>query len=283
MRKIAVAICMLGFLFAACGKDDSPTIDDALPKPTALTVAPVENGGTYGFNVPANVAVDNLAAITLDNSQGKEPHQAALIKLADGKTIDDAKAFFNATAAPTGPPPFTVAGGTTVVDPGAKTNVTQTMPAGTYAFLCFVPDASGAPHFAKGMVATVTVTGNSTTSLPLPDGENTTAKEYGYSLPALKAGTTVLRATNEGKQDHEYQFARLADGKKAADALAWLNAPQGPPPFSELGGPVVGVGGSNSIKLNLAKADYVVFCRIPDQADQKPHYAHGMFQGFSVT
>jgi plastocyanin len=283
MRKIAMTMCLLSLVFAACGKSDSPTIDDALPKPTAISVAPVENNGTYGFNVPASVTVDHLAAITLDNTQGKEPHQAALLKLADGKTVQDAQAFLASTAPPTGPPPFTVGGGTTVVDPGAKTNVTQTLPAGTYAFMCFVPDASGAPHFAKGMVATVTVTGNSTTSLPLPDGENSTAKEYGYSLPSLKAGSVVLRATNEGKQDHEYQFAALADGKTSNDALAWLNKPQGPPPFSELGGPVVGVGGSNSIKLTLKKGSYVVFCRIPDQTDQKPHYAHGMFQGFSVT
>ncbi len=281
MRKIAVVVCLLSLAFAACGKDDSPTIDDALPKPTAIAVSPVENSGTYGFNVPASVTVDSLAAITLDNSEGKEPHQAALLKLADGKTVEDAKAFFTATT-PSGPPPFTVGGGTTVIDPGSKTNVTQTLPAGTYAFMCFVPDATGAPHFVKGMAATLTVTGNSGTSLPLPDGENTTAKEYGYSLPSLKAGTTVLRATNEGKQDHEYQFGKVADGKTAADALAWLKNPQGPPPFAEIGGPVVGVGGSNSIKLKLTKGSYVVFCRIPDQADGKAHYEHGMFQGFSI-
>lgn len=283
MRKIAMAMCLLSLVFAACGSDDSPTIDDdALPKPAAIAITPVENNGTYGFNAPTSVTVDNLAEITLDNSEAKEAHQAALIKLVDGKTADDAKAFFGATT-PSGPPPFTVAGGTTAVDPGGKIDVSQTLPSGTYVFLCFVPDATGAPHFAKGMTATINVTGNSTTSLPLPDGENTTAKEYGYELPSLKAGTTTLRAINEGKQDHEYQFGLLADGKKATDALAWLSNPQGPPPFAHVGGPVIGVGGSNSVKLTLKKGEYVVFCNIPDQTDGKPHSAHGMFQGFSVT
>lgn len=283
MRKIAVALCLLGVTFSACGKDDSPTIDDALPKPTAITVTPVEANGTYGFNAPNAVTVDNLAAITFDNSAGKEAHQAALIKLADGKTVDDAKAFFASEAAPTGPPPFNVAGGTTAVDPGGKIAISQTMPSGTYVFLCFVPDATGAPHFAKGMVASIDVTGNSTASLPLPDGENSTAKEFSYEMPSLKAGATTLRTINEGKQDHEYQFGLLADGKKSTDALAWLENPQGPPPFAHVGGPVVGVSGSNSVKLDLKKGEYVVFCNIPDQMDNKPHYAHGMFQGFSVT
>ena len=96
------------------------------------------------------MTVDNLAAITFDNSAGKEAHQAALIKLADGKTVDDAKAFFASEAAPTGPPPFNVAGGTTAVDPGGKIAITQSLPAGTYVFLCFVPDADGCPALRQG-------------------------------------------------------------------------------------------------------------------------------------
>ncbi len=283
MRKIAAVMFVLGLGFAACGSDDDPAVNDALPQPTKVAISPVENNGTYGFNVPTTIVVDNLAAITLDNTSGKEAHQAALVKLADGKTAGDVKAFLANQGPPTGPPPFSVSGGTTAVDPGSKISITQALPAGTYVFLCFVPDSTGAPHFAKGMTAQVTVTGNSTTSLPLPEGENSTAKEYGYELPSLKAGTTTLRTTNVGKQDHEYQFGLLADGKTSTDALEWLKAPQGPPPFAHVGGTVMGVGGTNSVKLNLTKGAYVVFCNIPDQADGKPHFAHGMFQGFNVT
>ncbi len=283
MRKIAAVVCLLSLAFAACGKDDDPTVDNATPEPAKVTITPVENNGTYGFNVPATLTVDNLAEFTLDNSSATEAHQAALLKVGDGKTVDDVKAFLSNQGAPTGPPPFSVGGGTTAVDPGGKIDVTQTLPAGTYVFMCFVPDATGAPHFAKGMTAQMLVTGTSTTSLPLPDGENSTTKEYGYELPSLKAGSTVLRTTNNGQQDHEYQFGLLADGKKSEDALAWLSNPQGPPPFAHVGGPVIGVGGSNAVKLNLQRGAYVVFCNIPDQADGKPHSAHGMFQGFSVT
>ncbi|MEY2398340.1 MAG: hypothetical protein QOJ00_1514 [Actinomycetota bacterium] len=283
MRKIAVVVCLLSLAFAACGKDDSPTVD-ATPKPTVINVEATDSNGTYKFGVDATAEVDNLASIVVKNT-GQQPHQAALIKIADGKTLDDAKAFLSAegSAAPAGPPPFTVGGGTTVIDPGGSATVTQSLPAGSYAFFCFVPGPDRAPHFVKGMTAAITITGTSTASLPLPEGENATASEYKYDLPALKAGTTVLRTTNAGKQDHEFQLGRLADGKTAADALAWLNNPQGPPPMASIAGPVVGVGGSNSFKLTLQKGTYVVFCRIPDQTDGKPHFQHGMFQGFTIT
>ncbi len=282
MRKIVVVVCLMSLAFAACGKDDSPTVD-AAPKPTVINVEATDSNGTYKFGVDASATVDNLASIVVKNT-GQEPHQGSLLKVADEKTLDDVKAFLSAQGAPTGPPPFTAAGGSTVIAPGESFTVTQSLPAGSYAFFCFVPGPDGAPHFVKGMIAPITVTGNSTTSLPLPDGENATATEFKYELPALKAGTTALRVRNAGQQDHEFQIARVSDGKTAEDALAWLQTHQGPPPLSFAGGSVVGPnGGSNEFKLNLRKGTYVFFCQIPDPSDGKSHYAKGMFQGVTIT
>lgn len=282
MRKVAIAVCLMSLAFAACGKSDSPTVD-AVPKPATINVEATDDNGTYKFGVDTSATVDSLASIVVKNT-GKEPHQAALLKVADGKTLDDVKAFLASQGAPTGPPPFTAGGGTTVIEPGGSATVTQALPAGTYAFMCFVPGPDGAPHFVKGMVAPITITGNSTASLPLPDGENSTASEYKYDLPALKAGTTVLRVKNSGQQDHEYQLGRVADGKTASDVLAWLNSPQGPPPVAEIAGPIVGRGGgTSSFKLTLQKGTYVFFCRIPDDADGKAHFQHGMFQSVTIS
>jgi uncharacterized cupredoxin-like copper-binding protein len=272
----------MSLAFAACGKNDSPAVD-AVPKPSTINVEATDDNGTYKFGVDAAATVDSLASIVVKNS-GKEPHQAALLKIADGKTVQDALAFFGATGAPTGPPPFTLGGGTTVIEPGSSTTVTQTVPAGAYAFICFVPGPDGAPHFVKGMVAPITITGNSTTSLPLPDGENSTASEFKYDLPSLKAGSTVLRVKNAGQQNHEYQFGRVADGKTADDALNWLKTHQGPPPLTFIGGSLVGSnGGTNSFKLNLKKGTYVVYCEIPDPSDGKAHLEKGMFQGVTIS
>ncbi len=128
------------------------------------------------------------------------------------------------------------------------------------------------------MTSPLTVTGNSTASLPLPDGENATASEFKFDLPSLKAGTTVIRGKNVGQQDHEFQFARVADGKTADDALAWLKAPQGPPPLETLGGPVVAPGGgSGAFTVKLTKGTYAFYCLIPDPTDNIPHVQKGMF------
>ena len=282
MRKIAVVVCLLSLAFAACGKNDNPSVD-ATAKATNITVTASDSSGVYHFSHDASAVVDGLANITIKN-QGTEPHEAVLFKLGDGKTIDDAKAFFAGTAPP-GPPPFNNGGGTTVVMPGKSATVTQSVPAGSYAFFCFVAGAKG-PHFLNGMASPITITGNSTTSLPLPDGENATAKDYEYALPVLKAGTTVIRATNLGPQDHEFQLARIADGKTAADAQAFFAAGNeaAPRPFVEQGGGVVGFGGPpNSFKVTLTKGTYVFYCGVPDQKDQKPHYAHGMFKVVTIT
>ncbi len=283
MRKIAVVVCLMSLAFAACGRNDRPVVD-ATPEPTTINVEAAEDtGGTYKFGVDATAVVDSLASIVVKNT-GAEPHQAALLKVADGKTIDDLVAFLASEGAPAGPPPYIVGGGTTLVDPGGSTTVTQALPAGTYAFMCFVPGPDGAPHFVKGMLAPITITGNSTTSLPLPDGENSTATEFKYELPSLKAGTTVLRVKNPGQQDHEYQLGRVADAKTANDALNWLKTHQGAPPMSLIGGSVVGRGGgTNSFKLNLKKGTYVVYCLLPDSADGKSHLEKGMFQSVTIT
>ncbi|HVT77147.1 MAG TPA: hypothetical protein VHD87_08960, partial [Acidimicrobiales bacterium] len=184
---------------------------------------------------------------------------------------------------PSGPAPFAVAGGLTAVDPGGTASVTQALPAGSYAFICYVQSPDGVPHFAKGMLSGFNVTGNSTTSLPLPDGVNAGGKEFQFDLPALKAGSTTVRFHNTGAQDHVLGFAKVADGKTAADALEWLRTHQGPPPISFMGGPAAGPGATTAFTANLSKGTYVFYCPIPDPADGQPHFLKGMFQGVTIT
>ncbi len=280
MRKIAVAVCLLALLFGACGNDDDPSIE-ATDEPTAINVTTKD----YAFApAPTTVNVDRLATLTVTN-EGTEGHEAALIKLADGKTLDDVRAALSPTAPP-GPPPFTLAGGTTGTDPGTSTSVTQALPAGQYAFICFIPAQDGTPHFAKGMLAPLTVTGNSTSSLPLPDGVNATGTEFAFELPKLEAGTTTIRFKNAGQQDHVLGLARVADGKTAEDALAWFKAPTGPPPLKFMGGPAAGPGGSNSFEATLTKGTYVFYCPMPDVTQPRPqpeHVTKGMFAGVTIT
>src|SRR3954451_21866230 len=120
MRKIAVAVAMVAVLFGACGKNDNPSVDNA-GAPAAASI----NVTTKDFqfaDFPATVAVDNLAKLTIKN-EGTENHEAAILKLGDGKTIQDAHAFLGSNPL-SGPPPFALAGGTTATAPGTSSSVT---------------------------------------------------------------------------------------------------------------------------------------------------------------
>jgi hypothetical protein len=269
---------VVAVLFGACGKNDNPSVDTATPAPASINVTTKD----FQFaEAPETVSVDNLAKLTLKN-EGTEAHEAAILQLTTGKTVDDVSAFLKAPAAA---PPFTVAGGLTAVDPGGTASVTQALPAGSYAFICYVQSPDGAPHFAKGMLKGFSVTGNSTTSLPLPDGVNAIGKEYQFDLPALKAGTTTIRFRNTGTDDHVLGFAKVADGKTADDALKWLTDHQGPPPLSFMGGPAAAPNGANSFQAKLSKGTYVFYCPVPVRGDPNntPHFLKGMFQGVTIS
>ncbi len=109
----------------------------------------------------AFVGLDTLTAgphsVTVTNS-GPQPHEATIVKLADGVEVADLPAMFASTEPPTGAPPFTSAGGVAGIDVGATVLIDVDLEAGNYAFLCFVPDpATGAPHAALGMIGALTV------------------------------------------------------------------------------------------------------------------------------
>lgn len=119
---------------------------DTVTAPTTITAT------DFTYEVPGSFKSGTIA---LENT-GAQPHELAAYKLADDKTAADLLAFFRT---PTGPPPFSSAGGLAAVAPGASASVDLKLTAGKYVFICFIPDLAGdgTPHSAKGMVTTVTV------------------------------------------------------------------------------------------------------------------------------
>ena len=116
--------------------------------------APQAGVTEFAFNVQDTV--QGKATVHVNNT-GTQAHEMAIYKLANGKTVDDVKTFLS--AAPTGPPPFTPAGGVSALVPGTEVTVDVDLPAGTYALVCFLPDTSGSgkPHFQLGMLKQVKV------------------------------------------------------------------------------------------------------------------------------
>jgi uncharacterized cupredoxin-like copper-binding protein len=132
----------------------------------------------FGFDVPASVAA-GTTTFTLKND-GPQPHEAALIKLNSGFTVDQVLKML--TSAPpqggqssgapasglpsvapssagqeSGAPPWTDVGGIGGISPGTSATFTANLEAGsTYAFICFIPDpATGKPHAQLGMIAPI--------------------------------------------------------------------------------------------------------------------------------
>jgi plastocyanin len=98
---------------------------------------------------------EHTVAVTND---GPQPHEATLVKLNEGTTAEQVVQFFTSTEPPSGPPPWTSAGGIAAIATDTSATMEVNVEAGEYAFICFVPDpASGRPHAALGMVGGVTV------------------------------------------------------------------------------------------------------------------------------
>lgn len=111
----------------------------------------------FAFAIPANV---QAGAQTWEIVNiGEQLHHMVLVRLQDGKTMDDLQAFMQ--GGEQGQPPVDEVGQTNILSPGVSNYVSLDLTPGTYIMLCFLPDhagnATGAPHVALGMMETFTV------------------------------------------------------------------------------------------------------------------------------
>jgi hypothetical protein len=259
---------------AAAG--DSTTAAAAAPNVVTITAT------EYSFDAPAEIPA-GLTTIRLVTN-GKELHHATLIKLEDGKTVDDFKQAMQTE----GPPSawMIMAGGPNPPRPGGTAEVTQLLEPGNYVLVCFIPSPDGVPHIAKGMLRPVTVTPapGAQAAAPIPD---VTVKlvDYGFeSSKPLTAGKHIIRIENAGPQPHELVLVRLAPGKTVENLASWIEKMDGPPPGEPLGGIAsIHPGGYGFITADLTPGDYGFLCFISDSKDGKPHVAHGMMQQFKIA
>jgi plastocyanin len=95
--------------------------------------------------------------LTVTN-KGPQVHEATVVKLSEGFTVDQLRQAFTSTEPASGPPPFTGAGGVAGISAGSTVSMDLDLQPGNYAYVCFVPDAAtGAPHAALGMIGELTV------------------------------------------------------------------------------------------------------------------------------
>jgi hypothetical protein len=140
-----VALGMQKALFVRGGK---PTTVSA-PKP-ATTLKQID----YQFLLshPIKAGLQTVEVV----NHGTQAHEAVLVKLAPGATVNDVIASFEPGAS--GPPRGELVGGITGIEKGARVYFTGEFEPGRYGLICFVPDATtGKPHFLHGMTTEFTV------------------------------------------------------------------------------------------------------------------------------
>jgi plastocyanin len=268
---------------AGCRSDRSPSTTDGAKTVAAASATVTVDARDFSFEAPDRIAA-GATTFRLTN-HGKELHQAQLVKLEDGKTVDDlAKSLRNP-----GPPPSWIkfVGGPNGIAPGQEANATAVLAPGQYAYLCFIPSADGIMHGAKGMVRPFEVTTASPDAASELPPSDLTIKLVDYDFnPSrpITPGKHTIMVENAGPQPHELVLLKMAPGKKVEDFAHWAESGmKGPPPAEPLGGVVfLEKGGRGTFDVELTPGDYGFLCFVPDTKDGRPHLAHGMMKTIKV-
>jgi plastocyanin len=276
--RLGSTLALVGAI-AGCKSDRIPVAEAQKTGPATVTVTAHD----YSFDAPDRITA-GVTRVHLVNN-GKELHHAQLIRIEEGKTMEDVARALKTS----GPPPSWVrfVGGPNAVAPGQETHATSVLAPGRYAYLCFIPSGDRVIHAVKGMVRPFEVTAGSSTAAELPPSDVTIKMvDYDYHLSKpLTRGRHTITVENDGPQPHELALLRLAPGKTVADFVAWdEGGMKGPPPAEPIGGVVVlDKGGRASFTADLTAGDYGLLCFVPDGKDGKLHLVHGMMKTIKVS
>lgn len=279
MRLPAATIAVLAL--AACTADQPPAEDAAAaPEPAELVITTSD----YAFSAP-DTAVAGWTKIRLVN-EGQEPHHIWLVRLDEGRTLADLMQALGDTTMVTPAWMHDVGGPQPIGQEGSGTAELMLEP-GRHAIVCFIPSPDGQPHVAKGMVDELVVVPATGPVAMAPDSSDVvmTLTDYDFQFSApLVAGTRSIEVRNSAGQPHEVLFVRLNEGTTVQQCLGWIESMEGPPPCMPAGG-VTGIGNDDTVRLtlDLEAGRYGLICFVPDAADSRPHFLHGMIKEVDVA
>lgn len=214
----------------------------------------------YGFKTMGSIPA-GITTVQLKNL-GKEDHEAQLVRLNDGVTVDQFMEALKASENSDEPPTiFTFEGGPAEMAPGRTGEVILDLKTGQYMLVCFVSGPDKQSHAAKGMVLPISVTASTATGGTLPAGNGTLALgTNSLTLPeTLTAGRSMYRLTVQGAAPHAFFYGRIPMDKTLDDVKASLaEQDSGPPPWFEAAGGMDGLkpGASGVVVLDLAPGKY---------------------------
>ena len=243
-----------------------------------------------GYTIKGSPRPGNID-ITFDNPDGAA-HEAEIVKLADGKTIQDVlhdmqQGGEEAAAADLDGNPEEMNYGTpAMLSGGEKTEVVSgKLAPGTYGVVCFLPGPDGMPHVAMGMAAQFTVAGKEIDRTPKSAGTVQLADD-GITLPD-GFGSGTYEVTNTGTTPHSFSLARL-DGS-LDDLFAYIGGQ-----FAQNepidGGPGALVGGVNTLLpgqtaylvVDLQPGHYGYVSTVQGDDPSDSDYARGLHGEFPI-
>ena len=217
--RLLAGLLAAGLLaFPGCGGGDNEE---------AVTV----DAEDYSYTMPDQV---EGGVVTMDFvNQGAVPHEFALGRLDEGKTLADLDKVLKSGREP--PSWAHDIAGVPAMTPGEEISITRDLKPGTYAFLCFIPAGKGKTHYDLGMKKQFTVSGDTGEEPPEPNGV-ITAREDSFDVPQVEAGSQTLELRNAASGPREFNLLTFEPGKTPADAQKWFQSGfSGTPPVKLLG------------------------------------------------
>ena len=265
----------------------------AAPATTAAAAAtPTEvkiGMADYSYSdVPATVT-GGAVTVTANEQRPTEEHQATILRLNDGVTLQQALGDFAADPNKGFCRRSSSSAARTPRRPARRSRRRRTLPG--WQLRVRVPDPRHRRHPARGEGhARRRSRSPSRPARPRQrrrnDGEIVT-NEYSFTDPGRLLGKGTFEIVNQGEQNHEMAVYKIAEGKTArrrAGVLLVDEPPAGPPPITPSGGISAAAPGTSMLStLDLSSGNYVMMCFLPDVKTGAPHFTLGMIQAFTVS
>lgn len=147
------------YLLSIEGDEDGPYAARGLLLPIEVSAQSVDHDVAitlrdYEFSIQGTLTA-GTQMVQVHNA-ANQPHEVLFIPLPPGATLEDFLAPPAEGAEGDEEPPMGMVHGMWAMDPGVTAVFALTLEPGTYAVVCFIPDADG-PHFMQGMAMEVTV------------------------------------------------------------------------------------------------------------------------------
>jgi hypothetical protein len=235
----------------------------------------------FAFRAPARVR-PGVNRVTLVN-RGRDVHHLVIARLTD--SLDAQQAFQLIVENKPAPSEVHDVGGPNATAPGDSSVAWVLLEPGRYMLSCWITAPDGRLHIMKGMFAQIEVAG---VPLRTPQPRATlriTAREYSLETSrSIGRGVTTIEFVNDGTQEHDLQFVRLAPGASATRVAERVEGDTAALRGAEFVGGVSGVGPGRRAwtRIMLKPGRYALFCFVPDEKDGKAHFRHGMLREFVV-